>query len=539
MAVLRRQVRVPEAEISPVKLPYNNLAAVASHDSGANLNFTYETRTDANGQIIYPRERKGIGSLSVLGGASTQVGRGIASWRKSSATTDSLFCALDDTSNTKLYLNSGGTLTVQQISAADINLTTGKDVYFVPVAAFDGATTTESLFTFTGFDDVRKYNGTTWSVSTAGAPLSGSNTRGMYAAVYRNMLMVARTQNNPNRLWISDVGKPETFTAGNQLDFPGEITGLFVFENFLLVFTRNSIHMLAGSQPADIVVSSAHRGVVTKGLGTGTDSHKSIARIGGWVYFWNRDRVFRFNTGVIEEVAYAKGRATLQDVVSTNSSLFAGIAYEGRYYISLVYSSGSVNNRVLIYDPRPEVDDWVLHASPKVQSFTTYRATQDATPSLVFVSNDNTSRTQKVYTYDSTTTPSDVWDGSTTNTITFQYTSEHLSFGDSHLIKKPRYIWFNTKAIGVAPITIQAAADRGSYSNLVIFNMTAGGFILGTSKLGQAKLGAPSLSETTVKRIPLRASRTLSVRAYTTQAVAQAEFYDFDLQLIPKKLKTK
>jgi hypothetical protein len=124
--------------------------------------------------------------------------------------------------------------------------------------------------------------------------------------------------------------------------------------------------------------------------------------------------------------------------------------------------------------------------------------------------------------------------------ITFQYTTQHLDHGDSHLIKKHKYVFFNTKGVGhSAEMTIAASIDYGAYSDLISFSMDPGGFTLDTSILDTGSLGGGQISLTDVKRISLPASRTISFRATDTQATAQSELYDFDIQVIPKKLKTK
>jgi hypothetical protein len=537
MGIQRKEYPVPMEEVRQEKVPYNNLAAAVGHKDGENLNYTFERRQDANGENIYAKKREGFASLSAMGSADTKVGRGIYSWRRSASTVDELFAALDNATNTRLYKDVSGTLTVQQITGSDILLTTGKTVRFVPVFAYDGSTTTEQLYVFTGFDDMRKYNGSAWAVSTAGAPLSGSSDRAMYAVFHNNILFAAGTANNPNRLFMSDVGKPETFTAGNAIDFPGEITGLVSFAQFVVVFTRDSISLVWGFEPTQIQVSHQNRGVVPKYSKVGCDAPMSIAQVGDWLYFWNKDRFYRFNTAEIQEVAYPKLQGTIATIVKTASSCFAASSFRDRYYCAIVYSTGSVNNRIAVYDP--SVDEWVLHSAPPVHSLALYRASADAAPDLLFVTNDGTSRTQKVYKYNAVSTPIDTLDGSTTASITFQYTSEHLEHGDRHLLKKAKYLFWTTKGLGsTATMDIQVSSDYGEYENIMEHTMTSGGFILDQSHLDRDALGGGTLSKETVRKLRTPASRTVSVRFKDTQAIAQTELYSFDFLLSPKKLKT-
>lgn len=538
MGLLPQKVRVPEQEVAPVKIPYKNLASVTSHEDGVNLNFTYEFRTDANGKNVYVKKREGITILSSRASANTEVGRGIFAWRPSSVTTDYLIFALDNGTNVTLYVDSGGTATTTTQT-----LTTGNEVYFTPVSAFDGSTTVQSLLVTNGVDQAKLWTGasitTGWS-NTSSTPLATAT----YTLFYRNMLLAARTSGNRNRLHISDVGKPDTFTSGNAIDFPNEITALAEFEGAAIVFTKNRIYQLIGSQPSDIVSSSAPRGLIQKGSPMGTDSFRSVARVGEWLYFWNRDRVFRYNTVDIQEVAYPKLQKTLGTIVKTVSSQFAGFHFNNRYYLSLPYSSGTTNNAVMVYDPL--VDEWVLHTSPWVHAFTTYRSTTDAVPTLVFDTASNASRAAKVYTYNGSTVPLDNTSASTTATFAFQYTTEFLDHGDAHFIKRPRYLFFRTKGIGsTAAAILQIAQDYGGYQNILNFNMDAGGFVLdegGTSGAGILDVTALTdggYSTLDVKRLALPSSRTVSFRLYDTQQAGQTELYDFSMQLIPKKLKTK
>lgn len=540
MGMIPRRVTVPDQEVAPTKVPYRNLAAIASHDDGVNLNFTYEFRSDVDGTNVYVKKREGITILSSLASASTQVGRGIFSWRKSSATTDTLLYALDDTTDTKIYTDSSGTGS----AAKTLTGITGKNIYYVPVSAFDGTTTTEKLFIFnTGVTQI--YDGSTFSNATA-TPLQTAS----LGIFYRNML-VAVTTGNANRINFSDVGKPDTFTTGNALDFPSAITGLYVYENSLLVFTRNSIYTVIGSQPNEIVLSGSTRGMLQKGVPAGTDSHRSIARVGDWVYFWNRDRIFRYNTVDLQEVAYPKLQKTLGTVVKTSSSSFAGIGFNGRYYLAVVYSTGTTNNAVLVYDPRADdlgrpIDEYVLHTSPWVASFTTYRSGVNSVPQLVFDTNSATSRKEKAYIYNGSTTPLDNVTASSTSTITFQYTTQFLDHGDGHFIKKVRYVFFRTKGIGVtATSQLKIGVDFGGFTTVLNWMMDSGGFILdegGTSGAGILDTTAvtdASYSITDVKRLQLPDSRSVALQFYDVQQAGQTELYDFDLQLVPKKLKTK
>lgn len=529
-----RRVRVPEQEVAPVKIPYRNLAEVASQEDGMNLNFTYEIRSDANGTNVYAKKREGITIASSLGSAGTQVGRGIYSWRPSSATTDSLIFGLDNGSNVTLYVDSSGTATTTTQT-----MTTGNELQFVPGSFFNGTTTVQNLYVFSGADQVKQWTGagitSGWSATTA-TPLATAK----YGAFYRNMLVAARTSGNKNRVFFSDVGVPDTFTTGNSLDFPGEITWLQVFEGSLLVFTKDNIYQLVGSQPNEIIVSNAARGLIQKGVPVGTDSGRSVARVGDWLYFWNKDRVYRYNTVELQEVAYPSFQKTLSSVIKTVSSQFAGAEFNGKYYLSLAYSSGTANNAVAVYDPRKEINAWVLHTSPWVHSFTKYRSGADAVPQLAFVTNSATSRVEKAYIYNGSTVPLDNAAAATTVAITFQYTSQFLDFGDAHYIKRPRYIFFRTKGVSSsASAILKAAQDGGGFSTVLNFVMTSGGFTLDSSFLDVDALSDGNYTITDVKRLALPSSRTLAIQLYDVNQAAQTEFYTFDLQIIPKKLKTK
>lgn len=532
MGIARPQIAVPDAEVATIKSSIRNLAAVASREDGAQLNFTYEARADINADdpqtaVIYVKKREGISPLSLLASADTQVGRGIYSWRKSSATTDTLLYALDNATDTKIYIDSSGTGS----SSRTLTGITGKEIHFVPVSAFDGTTTTEKLFVFTtGITQI--YDGSSWS-NASSTPLQTAS----LGAFHKNMLF-AVTTGNANRVNISDVGKPDTFTSGNAIDFPGAITAMRSLGQYLVVFTANSIHVIAGSQPSDIVVSAANRGVISKHQTVGADSQRSVKEVLGHLYFWNKDRIFRFNTQTVEEVAYDKMKATLGTVVKSVSNIFAAENFGNRYYLSVTYSSGTTNNRVICYDPR--VDDFSLHTVTNVHSFTTYRSSQNAVPTLVYVSNSATSRKQKVYTYNGSTSPLDTFDDSTTSTVAMQYTSEHLPFGDPHMLKRFRYLYFNTKAIGTsATAKFQLSVDRSGYSDAVSFTMSAPGFTLGTSKLNIDKLSGANISTTTVSRIRPAVCRTISIRFYDIQSSGQTELYDYDIEYQPKKLKKR
>jgi hypothetical protein len=334
-----------------------------------------------------------------------------------------------------------------------------------------------------------------------------------------------------NRATFSNVQAPDTHVAANALDFPAKLMTLAVMGNTCMLFTRDKIYPVMGNQPNDI--KSINRGDTP-----GTDSPRSLVRIGDYVYYWSGDRIYRYNGALVEEVAYPKLRLTAGSIVKTVSSQFAGATLNNKYYLAITYSTGTANNAVLVYDPR--FDEYVLHSAPWVYSFHTTRATADSPKTLIFCTNSAASRIEKLYIYNGTTTPADTTTGTTTVAITFKYSTTNLDHGDSHLIKKNKYLFFNTKALGpTAILSIKASPDYGTFGTVLDVAMSAPGFVLDTNKLDIDKLVDTNYSLTDVKRLTLPASRTIAIQFTDTHAIGRTEIYDFDLQIIPKKLKTK
>jgi hypothetical protein len=90
----------------------------------------------------------------------------------------------------------------------------------------------------------KSYDGTTLQ------NLAGSPPTGMYAGVYKDHALLARSSANDNRLWFSASGDPTSWdTTAGWWDATGKISGLAPLLNAILIFHDDSVERLRGTTP--------------------------------------------------------------------------------------------------------------------------------------------------------------------------------------------------------------------------------------------------------------------------------------------------
>jgi hypothetical protein len=82
------------------------------------------------------------------------------------------------------------------------------------------------------------------------AALGGSPPQGQYAAVWGDYTLLANTTAQPQRLYFSDPGDPETWDTTNSFwDFTTPINGLATTRSFILAFHDGTMSRLRGTTP--------------------------------------------------------------------------------------------------------------------------------------------------------------------------------------------------------------------------------------------------------------------------------------------------
>lgn len=198
----------------------------------------------------------------------------------------------------------------------------------------------DKLYFVNGFDTPFYYdNSTVTAISDADAPA------GKYLAFHKGRLFIAGATSDPTRLAWSDFADYQTWTSTGFTYVPQSktgdpITGLTVFQDNLIVFTRKTKYVLFGDDPGNFVLrqSSGKKGAVCQSV---------IRSDPNYVYFLADDGVYRYNGSQDEMIS----DPVQTEIDNMSDKTKASAAVQGNYY-RLYYPSGvsTKNNACVLWD---------------------------------------------------------------------------------------------------------------------------------------------------------------------------------------------
>lgn len=196
----------------------------------------------------------------------------------------------------------------------------------------------DKLFYTNGYDAPRFWNGTTVTALT-----SYMNT-GKFAAFHKNRFFVV-DPTDPTKIKFTDLGDYEASQSTNFIYAPSPksgdpITGLKVFQDNLLVFTRKTKYVLYGDDPGNFVLrqSSGKRGAVNQAV---------IQSDPNYVYYLSDDGIYRYNGSADELMS----DSIQTEIDSMNDKTKASAVVHNNYY-RLYYPSATsaVANSAILWD---------------------------------------------------------------------------------------------------------------------------------------------------------------------------------------------
>ncbi len=250
---------------------------------------------------------------------------------RNSAGTNLLMCAY----NTDCYKYVVGTWT-----ALSRTLTTGQRMEFINAWNL--------VYMTNGEDIVAKYNGTAVT-DLANFPVAaaGTSDRGYFWAFFKNRLVMAKTDNNPRRVYYSNLGA-DTIGTNNYFDVDDTVTGLCVFKDNLYIFTEYNVFRVDGFIFTDDV---AEPGKVKKlNQDVGCVSHRSIKVCNGSMYWLGREDVYVSDGVNIYGIARRKIRGTLDSLYQTEFDETCAGVLKHRYYLGIRLYGSNKNDITLVYD---------------------------------------------------------------------------------------------------------------------------------------------------------------------------------------------
>lgn len=296
-----------------------------------------------------------------------------------------------------------------------------------------GGPTAELLFVSNGTDPVRQLSGNVFS-----APAGLAAQTGRFVAVWQNRLVVARESgatagNNPSSVTFSAPADPTNFTAVVYEDLhPGDgeaIMGLAVFREQLIVFKQTKFFVFYGIGTDAAGEADPSWRAVEAGVGLAASRAIAVARDG--VYFLDRKGVYKTTGQEPVQVSsqidpfFTGGASPYFRSSGLNASSIDKAAmgfHQERLYLSVPTGTASVNDRMLVFDPR--YGWWSLYDIPAA-AMCVFRPSSDEELVFAAANQAHIARHAPAYTADNMAT-----DATGGTAISSRWRSGWLDFGD-------------------------------------------------------------------------------------------------------------
>lgn len=261
--------------------------------------------------------------------------------------------------NAKTYVSTnskllGGSRYTPSAATAKTIIAHGQNVY--SVSDVDGTTTSlvgslsssatnyyfdqanDKIFWVNG-QDVPKYYDNSTVTNVGGTPGVSK-----YCVFHKNRLFLVNVT-DPAKLVYSDLGDYDTYTSTNFIYVPSPksgdpITGLIVFQDNLVVFTRKTKYVLFGDDPGNFVLrqSSGKRGAVNQDV---------IKADPNYIYYLSDDGVYRYNGS--QDQLISDTIQTEMSNIADKTKCSAGM-HNNYYRLYYPASASTANNASVLWD---------------------------------------------------------------------------------------------------------------------------------------------------------------------------------------------
>jgi len=154
----------------------------------------------------------------------------------------------------------------------------------------------------------------------------------------------------PSIILFSEIAAPEQLNALNYIQVKpndgDEINAIIDYEESLLIFKRNSLHLLQTyGTPTNWQLKTLTDNV-------GCDNHLSVQRLGRNVYFSRNNEIFRFPDRIESPLS-----VTIQDTIDDMDEIYASaVSTKYNWYIAL--AGGAKFNYAIVYDE--DIQSWYV-----------------------------------------------------------------------------------------------------------------------------------------------------------------------------------
>lgn len=261
--------------------------------------------------------------------------------------------------NLKTYISTnspllGGTRYTPSNSTAKTLIAHGTNVYTVNDVT--GATTSiksglsgsatnyyfdqsnDQVFYVNGIDAPRFWDGTTDAVVAGSPPVS------KFCVFHKNRFWLVDA-NNPTKLVFSELGDYQQYLSTSFIYAPSPksgdpITGLKVFQDNLVVFTRKTKYILFGDDPGNFVLrqSSGKKGSVNQDV---------IQADPNYIYYLSDDGVYRYN-GSADELVSDNIQTEIDTIVDKTKA--SAVIHNNYYRLYYEATGATVDNACILWD---------------------------------------------------------------------------------------------------------------------------------------------------------------------------------------------
>lgn len=232
-----------------------------------------------------------------------------------------------------------------------------------------------------GSATVKSYNGSSDAVAAAGSPPTG-----MFAAVWKDHLVLARDATNPNRMWFSNGGDPGVWDTVEQwLDLSFVPNGLATLRGLILSFSEVAVERIRGSIIPGVAGSDMEKEVM---FNVGCPDPAAIAVSDDYVVWANSDGVYLSDgIGLIDLTQQCGIHSYYTDSTFAQVNNFTGGLWRGHYILSIYSGSTFINAFVFDISRRRA---WRLTNLEAAMMATAPTSTSgSASGELFFAENDN------------------------------------------------------------------------------------------------------------------------------------------------------
>lgn len=229
---------------------------------------------------------------------------------------------------------------VYSVSDVDGSLTSIKTGLSSSATEYNFGQSNDVLYSVNGQDTPQQYDGSTWQAVSASSGFTDPNglcSASKFITFHKNRMWLVSTS-NPTRVSFSDLGEYNKFTSTNFIYAPAPksgdpITGITVFQDNLIVFTRKTKYVLFGDDPGNFVLrqASGKKGAMNQAV---------IKSDQNYVYFLADDGVYRFN-GSSDELMSDPIQTEVDNIADKTK---ASAVFHNNYYRLYYPMTGSTTN---------------------------------------------------------------------------------------------------------------------------------------------------------------------------------------------------